>query len=799
MRQNQRAFGAICPQTRRLPDGCGIITEEVFFLPGPKAMQLRHLTHNMAQGALALGLASAAAILFAQPAGRMTITVEDGSGAALQGAVVTDPSGHSLGTTDANGGVTISCSAPCRVRIVAPGFASQSVSVNQGTAVRLQPGAASEQITVTAYRSPLGELESPVSTRLLSSRALQETAAVSLDGKLRQLPGFELFRRSSSLVANPTSQGISLRALGSTAASRTLVTEDDVPLNDPIGGWIHWQEFPELSIRDVELVRGGASDLYGSSAIGGVISILPVSPGSDRFELRSSYGGEGTYNEGFLATAKRGPWGGLASAGMIGTDGYIQIAPDQRGPIDRASNVHSQNAVVDAEHEQGALRLFARGSGFNEMRHNGTPYQTNATRLLRYALGGDWRDSQNDAVVLRVYGSTERYRQTFSSVFDAPTEGSPDCTQRCGETPTKLTRTSDNELGGALRWSRPLSAGLLLLAGLDAHDVRVWDREQTYTGAGSLTNLHDHQRDSAAWAESMWNRKGWTVAASARMDWFQNYDGRQLGWNGSTWVPSAIQPTQRDERLFDPRVGISRRLWEHWAISASGFRAFRAPTPSELYRSTVVGDKLTRPNGNLLSERATGWETGITTARNWGTVRASYFLTQVNRPITALTINPNSSPILLIRENLGQIESRGVSADLELAPRQWLQVDGGYQYAHAVVSRGKEDYGNWIPEVARNMATLNLRTFKPSLGVFSLEGRLSGPMYDDDANHYQLSGFFRLDAYASHPFGSRFEVYAAGENLTDQHIEVSKTPDTTLGQPRTARVGLMIQLGDRAR
>lgn len=760
---------------------------------------MRQLMHKLVHGAWALVLASATPLSLAQAEPQVTFVVEDGSGASLAGVVVTDSSGRVLGKTDANGDVTIPCKSSCAVKVAAPGFASRTVSVTGGTAVRLLPETASEQVTVTAYRSPLGELDSPASTRLLSSRALQDTAAVTLDGKLRQLPGFELFRRSSSLVANPTSQGISLRALGSTSASRTLVTEDDVPLNDPIGGWIHWEEIPELSIRDIELVRGGASDLYGSSAIGGVISVLPVSPSSDRFEVRSSYGGESTYNEGFLATAKLGAWGGLASAGMIGTDGYIQIAPEQRGPIDQASKVHGQNAVLETEHDRGPLRIFARGSGFNELRHNGTPYQANATRLVRYALGGDWRDVQSDAVALRLYGSTERYRQTFSSISNAPTVTSPDCTRRCGETPTKLTRTSDNELGGTLRWSRPLTSGLLLLAGLDAHDVRVWDREQSYTGSGSLVNIHDHQRDSAAWAEMMWNRKGWTVAASSRMDWFQNYDGHQLVWTGSRWVPSASQPSQRDERLFDPRIGLSRRLREHWAISASGFRAFRAPTPSELYRTTVVGDKLTKPNGNLLSERATGWEAGITTERRWGTIRASYFLTQVNRPITALTINPDSSPILLIRENLGQIESRGVSADVELAPRQWLQVDGGYQYAHAVVSRGSEDYGNWIPEVARNLATLNLHTFKPSLGIFSLQGRLSGPMYDDDANHYRLSGFFRLDAYASHPFGSRFELYAAGENLTDQNIEVSKTPETTLGQPRTARLGFMLRLGERAR
>src|SRR4051794_41877771 len=86
----------------------------------------------------------------------------------------------------------------------------------------------------------------------------------------------DLFRRSSSLVANPTSQGLSLRGLGSTAASRTLVLANEIPLNDAFGGWIYWDEMPELSVRDVTVVRGGASDLYGSSAIGGVIEIQPA-------------------------------------------------------------------------------------------------------------------------------------------------------------------------------------------------------------------------------------------------------------------------------------------------------------------------------------------------------------------------------------------------------------------------------------------------------------------------------------------------------------------------------------------
>jgi len=725
----------------------------------------------------------------------VSVTMQDNRGAVLSGATATDGKGKFLGRANAEGKLSISCITPCTVLFGAPGFETKTVQLSADATIQLAPAADMEEVTVTAYRTPLGSLESPASTRELSRAALSTTAAITLDGKMRQLPGVELFRRSSSLVANPSSQGLSLRALGSTAASRTLITEDDVPLNDPFAGWIHWQEQPELSIERIELVRGGASDLYGSSAIGGVVNIVPIRPTGNAAELRSSYGAEGTYDDGLLLETKFGPWGLLAAGGVLGTDGYIQEAPNQRGPVDLPSDVHSQNGLLLAEHIQGPLRLFVRTNGFNDARNNGTPDQTNATRVWRYSTGGDWQGPRNGVLGVRFYGSTEHYRQVFSSILNTPDAANPSCSYRCGESPTRFSHTPENELGAVAHWTQPVGAGVVIVAGADSHDVRVWDREQTYGATAALTNLRDHQRDSAVYGEGMWVHKAWTATASGRLDWFQNYDGRQLLFNGAAWTPTASQPPQFDQRVFDPRIGLSRKLFEHWAASASAFRAFRAPSPNELYRTTQVGNQLTTPNGNLLSERATGWEAGIATERHWGAVRASYFLTQVNRPIVAVTINSNSSPILLTRENLGQIESKGLSLDYELAPVRWLAVDGGYQYAHATVTRGVNDAGNWIPEVARNLATMNVRAFRPKLGTLNVQGRLSGRQYDDDANANLLHGFFRLDGYASHDFGKRFQVFAGGENLLNRQIEVGKTPTTTLGMPRTGRAGILFRLG----
>jgi outer membrane receptor protein involved in Fe transport len=759
---------------------------------------MRWFKCNGMVGALALaGMLLTPARFSAQTAvtATVTLTVQDSRGGALPGATITDSAGTLLGRTDAEGRLTVACTVPCKLRVAAPGFAEKAVSLNAAATIQLEPAANTEQVTVTAYRTPLGMLESPVTTRTLSEADLSSTAAVTLDDQVRQLPGVEMFRRSSSLVANPSSMGISLRGLGSTAASRTLVTEDDVPQNDPFAGWIRWQEQPELAIKSIEVVSGGASDLYGSSAIGGVINVIPVRPTTDEGEFRSSYGAEGTYDDSLMLQAKRGPWGVLAAGGVLGTDGYIQEAPFQRGPVDIASNVHSQNGLVLAERDRGPLRIFVRGSGYNDARSNGTPDQTNGSRLWRYATGGDWQGPHEGTLVTRFYGSTEHFRQVFSNISNLPTVANPACSYRCGESLTRFSLSPENELGAVAHWNQPLSAGLLIVLGADAHDVRVWDREQTYGNTAALTNLRDHQRDSAGYAEGMWVRRGWTFSGAGRMDWFQNYDGQQLQWNGIIWTPSAAQPTQVGQRLFDPRLGLSRKLGDHWALSATGFRAFREPTPNELYRSTQVGEQLTLPNFNLLSERATGWETGLATEWHWGSIRSSYFLTQVNRPITAVTTDSTSTPILLMRQNLGQIESRGVAVDFELAPQRWLTVDGGYQYAHATVTRGSQDLGNWIPEVARNLATLNVRATRSALGTVTLQGRESGRQFDDASNVYLLHGFFRMDAYASHDFGKRLQLFAAGENLLDRQIEDSKTPTTTLGMPRVARVGLQVQIG----
>ncbi len=726
--------------------------------------------------------------------------VVDPQDVPIAGARILAKDGRVLAVTDLSGQFSVPADTPA-IEVTAPGFSSAAVIVDGSLPpqITLKPVAEAQSVSVTAYLSPVGLLDSPASTRNLTTTELNEAASPVLDDKIRQIPGAELFRRTSSLVANPTSQGISLRGLGSTAASRTLVLSDDIPVLDPYGAWVHWEEFPELSVKSVNVVRGGVSDLYGSSAIGGVINVVPVRPAGNTLDLLGSYGSENTTDDGFLGSLQSGKWSGLAAGGLVRTDGYITTAPSERGTVDVPSNVHSETGLVEIDRSfLSTGRAFLRGSVLNEARSNGTPVQTNATRLWRYATGADWTASSGGSLVFRVFGDDENYRQSFSII----------AANRDSEALNRIGYTPAQELGAATHWTQPIGAKVVVVGGADTHDVRATDFETSYKfnePTGTL-DTSARQRQTGVYGEGMWTPTKWTIAAGGRIDHFSNFDANQ--WTSPPLAYNSLPNIS--ETVFDPRLGVARRLTNNFSLTASAFRAYRAPTQNELYRTGQVGEELTKPNPNLRSERATGWETGFVLLARYNTyLRASYFWTQVNRPITALTVSTTPTLITEVRENLGQIESRGVSLDVETVPLRWLSLIGGYQYADATVTKfsqqavtvacGHPDttlIGCRIPQVPQNTGTLQARFSYPKIGVLSLQGRMTGSQFDNDLNTYLLHSYLRLDAYASRNIGKRFEVFATGENLFDRDIEVGRTPTLTLGTPRVGRIGIRIRLGD---
>jgi outer membrane receptor protein involved in Fe transport len=703
------------------------------------------------------------------------VCVHDERGAVIAGARVQVQRDSALVVVSDDGGcATVNVDTQGMVRVSRDGFAPvvQALGDETRLVVVLKVAGVAEEVEVTAARSPLALDASASSVRTITGEQLHEAPGFTLDDRLRQVAGFQLFRRTSSWVANPTTEGTTLRGLGSTAASRTLVLSDQVPLNDAYGGWIHWSEIPVLATRDVELMRGGASDLYGSSAIGGVIDVVPVLPKRFDYGLNVAGASEDTSIVDGLITAGTQGWSGLGASSLFRTGGYILTAPEFRGPVDVPSNVHSQSGRVELRRSLGMDGdVFVRGNLLNEARSNGTPLQTNGTRIWRYAAGSDWTAGNVGRFLVRFYGTEQNFRQSFSAINST----------RTSEKLTALHLDPSQQVGGAVQWARSYRQWTVV-AGGDVLDNRGTDLEQI-----SEVSLSARQRGEGAYGEVLWQPTTWSIAFSSRFDHFGSFDARQVGG-----TPPPLPNIS--ENVFDPRLGVVKKINGTLSLTGSGFRAFRAPTMNELYRQGQVGQQTTLANPSLRSERATGFEAGaLVGLERLGSVRGSYFWTEVNRPVAAVTLSSTPTSQLLMRENLGQLTSKGLAVEWELKPVGFMSVIGGYQLAYSTVTKFQADptlVGKWTPQVPRNGATLQMRFQRERLGVVSIDLRTNGQQFDDSANQFRLAGYAQVDLYAEHVFGRRLRVYSGVQNLLNQPVQAGRTPILTLGAPVTVTGGV---------
>jgi outer membrane receptor protein involved in Fe transport len=666
--------------------------------------------------------------------------------------------------------------------------------------VVLSPPSLSERVTVTASRAKTRLGETAASVVVLSSEELEATAALTPDDALRQVPGFQLFRRTGSRAANPTAQGVSLRGVGASGASRAVVLYDGVPLNDPFGGWVYWTRVSRESIERVEVLRGGASSLYGSAALGGVVQFVPREPSGKELRLELSYGTQNTPDVSLYASARRGPWGFGVAAQDFATDGYVLVDERARGPVD--TNAASRGATgelyVGRAFGRGS-RLFARASYYGESRRNGTPLQFNRTHIRQLVSGGEWAPDGARAGVftLRAYASTQTLDQSFTAVSS----------DRRSETLTRLQRVPAQGSGLSLQWSDSTGGRHSLVAGFESSEVRGASDEIVYVAgrAVSLVGAGGRARASSLFARDLITvTPRFILAPAARADFWRNFDARQTT-RPLTSAPatSVTSFADRDESAFSPQLSALLKANERVSLTATFARAFRAPTLNELYRSFRVGNVLTLADENLRAERLTSGEAGlIYEPRRGASVRANAFWMDVTRAVANVTLSATPSLITRQRRNLGRTRSRGFEAEGELRASGRWTLSAGYLFADARVARFPADTsleGLRVPQVARQQLTFQARYTTPARLTFGLQARASGAQFDDDQNLLRLAGYFTLDALASRRLARGVEAFVAAENITGRRYEVGRTPVLTLGPPLFVRVGLRLRLGEGGR
>ncbi len=663
------------------------------------------------------------------------------------------------------------------VTATAPGFAPATSVVDvpaaAPVALTLSPAAIVEQITVVSA-SRQEELRETLNTRvdIISRSRIEETSGhESVAEILRELPGVVTRRGSETAgAAGQQIQGIDSR--------QVLVLVDGQPIAGARGvkrgGVLNLDRQSTARLERVEVVKGAASALYGSDAIGGVINLITRQPTSPLDTTMSLSGGRfGSLGARVDAGFKRARTLGLFSVERHQHDGF-DLTPgtfDTTGaPYRRYDGLAKlQRQLLPSFSLAGVVTGYTnhtRGRSNGEL---GPQEDDIRERALSANVTARWSPGTT-SVEARAYLSG--YRERADGRLAPPRS-----------TPLEPGRLEERFAKGDVTFTHPVGARQLIQGGVE------WSRDR-YEGANRLRDADGHAASTAiAWGQHRWS-------ATSRL---------------STTIGARVDRRSRFETAFSPKIAASYRLTPGLSARASYGRGFRAPDLGQLYYRFLSPANFYQVIGNpdLDPEYATSWQIGgeyVTPQRraragvnlfrndvrdlidsvNLGFVATAGQLAEV---IAREGLDPSFRPVLgrplLTYRNVAGAVTKGIELDTEAALTSTLSAGGAYTYLSArdatndLALTGRHPHQghvrvSWQPATTGFRASLRGTFFSPWIAArATLAG---GGVRDAVAPRFAM-----WDAFFSQRIGRRLSAFLTIDNVAD-----SQDPNTGVLLPTGA-------------
>jgi outer membrane receptor protein involved in Fe transport len=654
-----------------------------------------------------------------------------------------------------------------------------------------------ETIVVTASHLPSAVGQAAFSTVTLSQDQLGSYN--QLDAALEQVPGVSLFRRTTSLSANPTTQGVSLRAIAPSAASRALVLLDGVPLNDPFGGWVIWSALPPEDIGGVDIVRGAGSGPYGSGALTGTILLKERDSTDGISQADISAGSLDTYRAGASGGTEWGPVKLFASGAAQHTNGWIPVEPDSRGAADNHVRFNSGSASLRGETDLGDGITATARVGYYDLLQGAGLVGAESTAQGETASLTIARDVQGDSIGWRV--QTWLINSDLSNI-SVSTSNTP--TLQASTTPA-----NDQYSTPAIGWgwnaaALGASGNFRWEAGADLRDDNGQSHE-LYSFSTALDRYLDARRSGGQmlvmgiYGEGAYESGPWLATLGARLDYWATSQGHLLQdviTSGATLTNTDY--VGRDGTVPTGRAGLKYNFDDSEYLRLATYAGFRAPTLNELYRPFRVGNVVTNANAALTPEKLDGVEVGWgggTDVVTWSTT--GFWNTLHDAVENANIALSNCAPgtgTCQQRKNVGDIDALGLEAEASEAIASDFAFREAVAWTDARVHPGAAApllIGKRPAQAPGAVITAGAHWQPITPLSFDADLRWVSAQYEDDINTIKLGSALTLDVRADWKFADQVSLYGKIDNALDAKVATGNTTGViNIGAPRIFEIGV---------
>jgi outer membrane receptor for ferrienterochelin and colicins len=644
--------------------------------------------------------------------------------------------------------------------------------------INLRVAAVREDITVVSG-SRIVELEqsSPVPVNVVTRQDIATTGKETVGSILSELPGvvtrdYSTFKQG---LADQQVQGIDSR--------QVLVLRDGLPIVGARGinsGVVDLNEQSVGSLEQIEVVKGAASALYGSDAIGGVINLITRQPNAPFTANYSISGGSlGTFDtRGSIGGKIKNLWLLLDLERHQG-DSYRLIPgdPTTTGP-DFGRNIASFRAHYDLN-DRASFGFSATGyhdhNSSNSFTETGLAFGSGNDSEKSYAATGDFKLTSSTALRVRGYLANYDENSLLKSI------------------PAVSTDVGD-------------------FANLAERYHRVDATVSQAIGA------HQFLQGGYEWAKALYRGVNRVVGDNA---------GQQITTN-DLWLEDRIQVLPRllvtggvryqHHSIYGnhtvPKVGANFRVTDHFSLRASYGGGFRAPDLGQLYYRfanpasfyQVIGNPNLQPetsrsiNAGFNYSRSR-WRAGVNLYRNnlnhlIDYVFAGFPMSQADLDaiLQQYGIPADFSPLLgratFVYVNLNRVYTQGAEVNSEVAVVRNFKLSGAYTYLDAY------DEVNHIqlPNRHRHQGFVKAEYSNPSRGfTANIRGSLFSSWFLDESSNQKDDAYGIWSIYGSKSLSHGVSFYAAINNLfnsTDPFLRSAQPTYYRADPGRLYRVGM---------
>lgn len=563
-----------------------------------------------------------------------------------------------------------------------------------------------DTIVVTATRLGQTATETGSSLSIITAEEIEELGLIYVLDAVAQAPGV-------TINQNGTFGGNASVRIRGASSEQTVVLIDGIPVNDPSspGGGFNFARLDTENIERIEVLKGPQSTLWGTDAIGGIVSITTKSPGA-------GFGGEAFAEYGSFNTLRGGA--SVANASDVGDFRLAAVTVSSDG-ISKAD----ENNGNDEEDGYDSLTLSAKG-GLN--------------------LPGDARLS---ADVLWTDAETE-----FDS-FSSGAQGSVGDGDEVSETEETAANVSltvpliDGRLDNLFLVGHSDIKRENFRAGLPSFDA---DGERLlYRYQGTLNANDRHRLAFGAEREETTANDDETSIDGL----FALYELRPVG---DLTITAGLR--HDDHERFGSES--TTRLASVWSLSDNlSFRAswgegFKAPT---IFQTTFFCCGATEPNAELKAETSEAFDAGVEWLSSGGRFQLG---AAVFRQETENLIDFDFAIGGYL--NIDEVESTGLELSGALALSDTLSLSLDYAYIDA-----EDGDGNALPRLPEHSGDLTL-SYAPA-GPFSGAVLLRYNGSETNTDTTTLDSWLRVDLTGRYALSERVEVYGRIENLFDEDYQ----------------------------